>query len=78
MKHRLLKFIFVINFLFLACVTLADTDSWTSGRAWLVYFSLACLFGYVLRGCGVPVGAPTQTSSLISPPTYCAYHQSAG
>ena len=50
MKHRLLKFIFVINFLFLACVTLADTDSWTSGTAWLVYSSFACLAAYVLVG----------------------------
>lgn len=44
-KLILVAFLVLIN-----CVVLSDTDSWTSGRAWLVYFSLACFVGYVLVG----------------------------
>lgn len=50
MTQRMKKLIFVISFLVLACVTLAGTDSWTSGTAWLVYFSFACFVGYVVLG----------------------------
>lgn len=50
MTHRMKKLIFVVSYLVLACVTLAGTDSWTSGTAWLVYVSFAFFVAYVVLG----------------------------
>ena len=50
MTHRMKKLIFVTYYLVLACVTLAGTDSWTSGTAWWVYVSFAFFVAYLVLG----------------------------